>query len=73
MLPLDLLVLTGGHRTLADSLLWSSAYAELQFSPRPWPDADADWFAGLLADYASRDRRFGGVRDVTVPTRRKVG
>jgi len=36
----DLLVRTGGERRLSDFLLWESAYAELVFSRRMWPDFD---------------------------------
>src|SRR5581483_7263443 len=36
--PVDLLIRTGGEQRLSDFLLWESAYAELVFSPRMWPD-----------------------------------
>ena len=41
--------------------LWQAAYAELVFLPIYWPDFDRVAFAGALADYAHRERRFGGV------------
>lgn len=57
----DLLVRTGGERRLSDFLLWECAYAELHFTSRLWPDfTDAD-LAESLRDYASRERRFGGI------------
>ena len=57
----DLLVRTGGEQRLSDFLLWECAYAELSFVPRLWPDfAEAD-FDACVADFASRDRRFGGL------------
>jgi hypothetical protein len=37
----DLLIRTGGEKRLSDFLLWESAYAELLFTDRPWPDFDA--------------------------------
>src|ERR1035438_4603626 len=37
----DLLIRTGGERRLSDFLLWESAYAELLFTDRTWPDFDA--------------------------------
>jgi len=57
----DLLIRTGGEQRLSDFLLWECAYAELVFSWRMWPDFSERDFDAALADYASRDRRFGGV------------
>jgi hypothetical protein len=34
----DLLIRTGGEKRLSDFLLWESAYAELLFTDRTWPD-----------------------------------
>jgi undecaprenyl diphosphate synthase len=57
----DLLVRTGGERRLSDFLLWECAYAELAFTDRAWPDFGEDDLAACLADFRSRDRRFGGL------------
>jgi undecaprenyl diphosphate synthase len=55
----DLLIRTGGEQRTSNFLLWQSAYAELVFSPVLWPDfAEADLDAAL-AEFASRQRRFG--------------
>jgi undecaprenyl diphosphate synthase len=55
----DLLIRTGGEQRLSDFLLWESAYAELRFVSRMWPDfAPADLVAAL-DDFRVRDRRFG--------------
>jgi undecaprenyl diphosphate synthase len=57
----DLLIRTGGERRLSDFLLWECAYAEFYFTQRMWPDfAEAD-FAEAIADFRSRERRFGSV------------
>lgn len=57
--PLDLLIRTGGELRLSNFLLWHSAYAELYFSERLWPDfGDAD-LRDAVADYGRRQRRFG--------------
>src|SRR5207247_187747 len=57
----DLLIRTGGEQRLSDFLLWECAYAELVFSPKLWPDfAPAD-LAAAVADFRSRQRRFGGL------------
>ena len=57
----DLFVRPGGEQRLSDFLLWESAYAELVFSQRLWPDFGADDLAAALAEFRSRDRRFGSV------------
>ena len=41
--------------------MWQAAYAELVFLPMYWPDFDRAALAGALAEYAHRERRFGGV------------
>lgn len=58
--PLDLLIRTSGEVRLSNFLLWQSAYAELLFTPVLWPDFDAAAFKDALAQYAARQRRFGG-------------
>jgi undecaprenyl diphosphate synthase len=57
----DLMVRTGGERRLSDFLLWESAYAELAFLDVLWPDLTADHLDAVLADFAGRERRFGGL------------
>ena len=59
----DLLIRTGGEMRLSNFLLWQSAYTELYFSDRLWPDFDAAAFDAALAEYASRERRFGRLSD----------
>ena len=56
----DLLIRTGGEQRLSDFLLWESAYAELVFTPKQWPDYTAEDLAAAVADYHRRERRFGG-------------
>jgi undecaprenyl diphosphate synthase len=58
--PLDLLIRTSGEQRLSNFLLWQSAYAELLFVDTLWPDFDGDALRAALADYAGRERRFGG-------------
>ena len=57
----DLLIRTSGERRLSNFLLWQSAYAELYFTDTLWPDFDRHALFEALADYARRDRRFGGL------------
>ena len=55
----DLLIRTSGEHRLSNYLLWQSAYSELVFSDRLWPDFDHDDLAAALEEYASRERRYG--------------
>jgi len=57
----DLLIRTSGEQRLSDFLLWESAYAELYFTDRLWPDFGADDLALALREFHTRDRRFGGL------------
>ncbi len=59
--PVDLLVRTGGERRLSDFLLWENAYAELHFSPVPWPDFSGPDLEDAVRDFHARVRRFGGI------------
>ena len=61
MPPLDLLIRTSGEVRLSNFLLWQSAYAELYFTDKLWPDfAPADLQAAL-DQFARRERRYGGL------------
>lgn len=58
----DLIIRTGGETRLSNFLLWQSAYSELYFSPKYWPDFTPEDLHSALIDYAHRDRRFGAAR-----------
>lgn len=60
----DLLIRTSGEKRLSDFLLWESAYAELHFTDRMWPDFTADDLAEAVATFRGRERRFGGLSNV---------
>jgi undecaprenyl diphosphate synthase len=55
----DLVIRTGGESRMSNFLLWQSAYSELYFSDVLWPDFNETDLDAALADYASRERRFG--------------
>jgi undecaprenyl diphosphate synthase len=57
----DLLIRTGGEKRLSDFLLWESAYAELLFTDRMWPDFDEADLEAAIEEFRHRERRFGGV------------
>ncbi|EAQ03307.1 undecaprenyl diphosphate synthase [Pseudooceanicola batsensis HTCC2597] len=58
----DLVIRTSGEARISNFLLWQSAYAEYEFIDTLWPDFSEEVFARLIASYAGRDRRYGGVR-----------
>lgn len=60
----DLVIRTSGEKRLSDFLLWESAYAELHFTERMWPDFEADDLAEALTSFHRRERRFGGLQSV---------
>jgi undecaprenyl diphosphate synthase len=55
----DLVIRTGGEQRISNFLIWQSAYAELVFSERLWPDFGPDAFDAALLEFARRTRRFG--------------
>ncbi len=57
----DLLIRPGGEKRLSDFLLWESAYAELLFTDRMWPDFNEADLDEALKEFSRRERRFGGV------------
>jgi undecaprenyl diphosphate synthase len=56
----DLIIRTSGEQRLSNFLLWQAAYAELVFLSIHWPDFDHAAFESALAQFAGRERRFGG-------------
>jgi undecaprenyl diphosphate synthase len=62
----DLLIRTGGEKRLSDFLLWESAYAELWFSDRMWPDFATSDLDAAVEEFRGRERRFGGVAATSV-------
>jgi undecaprenyl diphosphate synthase len=62
----DLVIRTSGEQRLSNFLLWQAAYAEFVFRSEYWPDFDGEAFMKALDDYASRERRFGGLSQKAV-------
>lgn len=56
----DLIIRTGGEIRLSNFLLWQSAYAELYFTNKLWPDFSKEDYCAAIQDYSKRERRFGG-------------
>jgi undecaprenyl diphosphate synthase len=57
----DLLIRTSGEMRVSNFMLWQISYAEIHVTPVLWPDFGKKEFAAALADFAKRDRRFGGL------------
>jgi undecaprenyl diphosphate synthase len=57
----DLIIRTSGEQRLSNFLMWQAAYSELVFVPIHWPDFDKAALDGAIAEYARRERRFGGL------------
>jgi len=56
----DLFVRSSGEQRTSNFLLWQSAYAELVFLDRLWPDFDRRDLWRAIELYVTRDRRYGG-------------
>ena len=57
----DLLIRTSGEQRTSNFLLWQTAYSELYFTDKLWPDFTLADLKEAVADFQSRKRRFGGV------------
>ena len=58
----DLIIRTAGERRLSNFLLWQSAYSELYFSDKTWPDFSKRDLELALTEYQRRTRKFGGLQ-----------
>jgi len=61
----DLIIRTSGEWRLSNFLLWQSAFSELYFTPRFWPDFGPDDLDEAVLNYSQRERRFGGITSAT--------
>jgi undecaprenyl diphosphate synthase len=59
MVDPDLLIRTGGECRLSNFLLWQASYAEIYFTRVMWPDFRRNEFLQAMAEFQSRERRFG--------------
>ncbi|MDQ6627049.1 MAG: polyprenyl diphosphate synthase [Pseudomonadota bacterium] len=57
----DLFIRTGGEIRISNFLLWQAAYSELVFTDCLWPEFGTAELDAAFAQYAGRERRFGGV------------
>ncbi len=61
----DLLIRTAGELRISNFLLWQISYAEIWVTPVLWPDFRKEHLYEALEAYAKRERRFGGVTDLS--------
>jgi len=61
----DLLIRTSGEMRVSNFLLWEIAYSEFHVTKTLWPDFKTKHFIAALREFQKRQRRFGGVKNVT--------
>lgn len=59
----DMMIRTSGEMRISNFLLWQLSYSELYVTPVYWPDFGKEELAAALENFASRDRRFGGLSE----------
>lgn len=63
----DLLIRTSGEMRLSNFLLWQLSYTEIHVTQKLWPDFGPEDLFAAVADYASRERRYGATDESPVP------
>lgn len=58
--PVDVIVRTSGEKRLSNFMLWRSAYSELIFLDKMWPEMTKNDVTAIIKEYSRRYRRFGG-------------
>lgn len=62
MPDVDLFLRPSGEKRTSNFLLWQSAYAEMVYQNKLFPDYTANDLYCAVEEYARRDRRFGGTK-----------
>lgn len=57
----DFIIRTSGEERLSNFLLMQSAYSELYFTQKLWPDFHKEDFREALDNFSGRQRRYGGI------------
>jgi len=57
----DVVIRTSGEKRLSNFLLWQSAYSELVFIDKYWPDFGKTDLEDAVHEFRRRERRFGAV------------
>lgn len=56
----DFMIRTSGEIRISNFLLWQSAYCEMYFTPKLWPDFSGEDLLLALEEFRNRERRYGG-------------
>ena len=59
--PPDVIVRPSGEQRLSNFTLWEAAYAEFVFQDVLWPDYSPEHLKAAIAEFQTRDRRYGAV------------
>jgi len=59
----ELMIRTSGEQRISNYLLWQLAYSELYFTDVYWPEFRKEHFAEAIANFQSRERRFGKISE----------
>ena len=57
----DLIIRTGGQKRISNFLLWQSAYSEMYFTSKLWPDFNKKDVIKALNDFKNRNRNYGKI------------
>ena len=60
----DLIIRTAGEKRLSNFLLWQSAYSELCFVEKSWPDFTRNDLVEALNYFKSRKRKYGSLETI---------
>tara|TARA_B100000941_G_scaffold10715_1_gene6636 strand:- start:2594 stop:3292 length:699 start_codon:yes stop_codon:yes gene_type:complete len=55
----DLIIRTGGEMRLSNFMLWQSAYSELYFTKKLWPDFNVTDLKKIVTNFEKRKRNYG--------------
>ncbi len=68
----DLIIRTAGEKRLSNFLLWQSAYSELYFVEKNWPDFNSFDLIKALDHYKLRKRKYGSLEVSEKATQKQV-
>ena len=57
----DLIIRTGGQKRISNFMLWQSAYSEMYFTSKLWPDFNKKDVIKALNDFKKRNRNYGKI------------
>lgn len=60
----DLIIRTSGEIRMSNFLLWESAYSELYFTEKLWPDFNYEDLTEAFREFSLRERRFGDIKEI---------